>query len=66
MTTASAPSVRPDTASLKVVAPGYQNLRMDETHEWSWHLPRLASAAERTGCPARRDDPRDAAPHPLP
>ncbi|MFE7387397.1 YcaO-like family protein [Streptomyces sp. NPDC057582] len=51
---------------VKVVAPGYQNLRMDETHQWSWHLPRLASAAERTGCPARLDDPQDAAPHPLP
>ncbi|MFF5365606.1 YcaO-like family protein [Streptomyces sp. NPDC013187] len=51
---------------VKVLAPGYQNLRMDETHAWSWHLPRLASAAERTGCPARLDDPREAAPHPLP
>ncbi|MFJ5712140.1 hypothetical protein [Streptomyces sp. NPDC093105] len=51
---------------MKVLAPGYQNLRMDETHRWSWHLPRLASAPDRTGCPARLDDPRDAAPHPLP
>ncbi|MFD4938008.1 YcaO-like family protein [Streptomyces virginiae] len=51
---------------VKVVAPGYQNLRMDETHLWSWHLPRLASAPERTGCPAGLDDPRTAAPHPLP
>ncbi|MFF7309683.1 YcaO-like family protein [Streptomyces sp. NPDC008137] len=51
---------------VKVLAPGYQNLRMDETHRWSRHLPRLASAVERTGCPARLDDPRDAAPHPLP
>ncbi|MFB7931418.1 YcaO-like family protein [Streptomyces sp. NPDC056039] len=51
---------------VKVLAPGYQNLRMDETHGWSRHLPRLASAAERTGCPARLDDPREAAPHPLP
>lgn len=51
---------------VKVLAPGYQNLRMDETHRWSWHLPRLASAPERTGCPARLDDPLAAAPHPLP
>ncbi|MFD4374091.1 YcaO-like family protein [Streptomyces sp. NPDC058486] len=51
---------------MKVLAPGYQNLRMDETHRWSWHLPRLASAPERTGCPARLDDPLAAAPHPLP
>ncbi|MER5830901.1 YcaO-like family protein [Streptomyces sp. NPDC002130] len=51
---------------VKVLAPGYQNLRMDETHAWSWHLPRLASAVQRTGCPARLDDPREAAPHPLP
>jgi ribosomal protein S12 methylthiotransferase accessory factor len=51
---------------VKVLAPGYQNLRMDETQDWSWHRPRLASAVERTGCAARVDDPRDAAPHPLP
>ncbi|WP_329391933.1 YcaO-like family protein (plasmid) [Streptomyces sp. NBC_01351] len=65
------PRLPPAVASMgwhvvKVVAPGYQNLRMDETHLWSWHLPRLASAAERTGCPARLDDPREAAAHPLP
>ncbi|GAB3181683.1 YcaO-like family protein [Streptomyces incanus] len=52
--------------AVKVLAPGYQNLRMDETHHWSWHLSRLASAPERTGCQARLDDPRLAAPHPLP
>ncbi|WP_151775738.1 YcaO-like family protein [Streptomyces abyssomicinicus] len=52
--------------AVKVLAPGYQNLRMDETHRWSWHLPRLASAPGRTGCPARLDDPLHAAPHPLP
>ena len=52
--------------AVKVLAPGYQNLRMDETHRWSWHLPRLASAPERTGCAARLDDPRNSAPHPLP
>ncbi|MER6559480.1 YcaO-like family protein [Streptomyces sp. NPDC001027] len=51
---------------VKVLAPGYQSLRMDETHLWSWHLPRLASAPERTGCAAGLDDPREAAPHPLP
>ncbi|AVV41578.1 YcaO-like family protein [Streptomyces sp. ID05-04B] len=51
---------------VKVLAPGYQSLRMDETHRWSWHLPRLASAPERTGCAAGLDDPREAAPHPLP
>ncbi|MFJ4873974.1 YcaO-like family protein [Streptomyces sp. NPDC088745] len=51
---------------VKVLAPGYQNLRMDETQDWSWHRPRLASAVARTGCAARVDDPRDTAPHPLP
>ncbi|MEH0513005.1 YcaO-like family protein [Streptomyces sp. B21-106] len=51
---------------VKVLAPGYQGLRMDETHLWSWHLPRLESAPERTGCAAGLDDPCEAAPHPLP
>ncbi|GGN43395.1 hypothetical protein GCM10012285_24780 [Streptomyces kronopolitis] len=65
------PRLPPVVASMgwhvvKVVAPGYQSLRMDESHLWSWHLPRLASAVERTGCPARLNDPRAAAPHPLP
>ncbi|MFF3940613.1 YcaO-like family protein [Streptomyces phaeofaciens] len=52
--------------AVKVIPAGYQPLRMDETHDWTWHLPRLASAPERTGCPARLDDHRAAAPHPLP
>ncbi|NEC28745.1 YcaO-like family protein, partial [Streptomyces sp. SID8111] len=52
--------------AVKVVPAGYQHLRMDETHEWSWNRSRLASAPERTGCPARLTDHRAAAPHPLP
>ncbi|MFC5952964.1 YcaO-like family protein [Streptomyces pratens] len=51
---------------VKVLAPGYQSLRMDESHQWSWHMPRLASASRRTGCHARLDNPLDSAPHPLP
>ncbi|CAL9481232.1 YcaO-like family protein [Streptomyces sp. enrichment culture] len=62
----------PDTVAamgwhaVKVVPAGYQHLRMDETHAWSWNRSRLASAPERTGCPARLTDHRAAAPHPLP
>ncbi|MET9829086.1 YcaO-like family protein [Streptomyces sp. NPDC006385] len=52
--------------AVKVVPAGYQHLRMDETHDWTWHLPRLTTAPERTGCPARLTDHRSAAPHPLP
>ncbi|MET9610521.1 YcaO-like family protein [Streptomyces sp. NPDC006512] len=52
--------------AVKVVPAGYQHLRMDETHRWSWNRPRLDSAPERTGCPARLDDHTAAAPHPLP
>ncbi|MEU2288645.1 YcaO-like family protein [Streptomyces sp. NPDC013178] len=52
--------------AVKVVPAGYQHLRMDETHDWTWHVPRVTSAPERTGCPARLADHRSAAPHPLP
>ncbi|MFH0516414.1 YcaO-like family protein [Streptomyces sp. M41] len=52
--------------AVKVVPAGYQHLRMDENHDWTWHLPRLTTAPQRTGCPARLTDHRSAAPHPLP
>ncbi|MFG3152463.1 YcaO-like family protein [Streptomyces sp. NPDC048219] len=52
--------------AVKAVPAGYQNLRMDETHRWSWNRSRLDSAPRRTGCPARLTDHRAAAPHPLP
>lgn len=52
-------------AVVKVVPVGYQALRMDETRAWSWNLPRLASAVERTGRQAADDDGR-IRPHPLP
>ncbi|MFJ6579180.1 YcaO-like family protein [Streptomyces sp. NPDC091368] len=65
------PRLPPAVASMgwhvvKVLAPGYQNLRMDETHLWSLNLARMASAVARTACPARLNDPREAPPHPLP
>ncbi|MBC9718874.1 YcaO-like family protein [Streptomyces sp. TRM66268-LWL] len=52
--------------AVKVIPAGYQNLRMDERHQWSWHPQRMHTAPQRTGCPARLDDHRDAPPHPLP
>lgn len=52
--------------ALKVVPVGYQQLRMDERHTWSWNRARLVSAVERTGLAARRTADDDAPPHPLP
>jgi ribosomal protein S12 methylthiotransferase accessory factor len=57
-------------AAVKVIPVGYQHLRIDERMPHSWNVPRLASATERTGVPARApwpsatDEPHR--PHPLP
>ena len=57
-------------AAVKVIPVGYQHLRIDERMPHSWNAPRLASAPERTGMPARAAWPRAAGephrPHPLP
>ena len=56
-------------AAVKVIPVGYQHLRIDERMPHSWNAPRLASAPERTGVPARAVWPRAAGehrPHPLP
>jgi ribosomal protein S12 methylthiotransferase accessory factor len=54
-------------AVVKVIAVGYQPLRMNETHDFTWVRPRLATAAERTGCPSplTGDAWTEAGPHPL-
>jgi ribosomal protein S12 methylthiotransferase accessory factor len=52
--------------AVKVLPVGYQHLRMDERHRWSWNAPRLESAARRTGCEARYHGGSAARPHPLP
>lgn len=53
-------------STVKVLPVGYQHLRMDERHHWSWNRPRLQSAAARTGCRARFDAGAQERPHPLP
>ena len=57
-------------AAVKVIPVGYQHLRIDERMPHSWNVPRLASATERTGVPARAPWPRATdephRPHPLP
>ena len=50
----------------KVIPVGYQHLRMDERPGWSWNRPRLESAPERTGLPARYAGASPERPHPLP
>ncbi|MFI5758066.1 YcaO-like family protein [Streptomyces sp. NPDC051569] len=52
--------------AVKVIPAGYQHLRMDESHGWSWNAPRLESAVARTGCEARYPGRSAARPHPLP
>jgi ribosomal protein S12 methylthiotransferase accessory factor len=57
-------------AAVKVIPVGYQHLRIDERMPHSWNVPRLASATDRTGVPARAPWPRATdephRPHPLP
>jgi ribosomal protein S12 methylthiotransferase accessory factor len=52
---------------VKVVALGYQPLRMDERHPFTWVPDRLNTAQERTGCPSAVGDAsrETAGPHPL-
>ncbi|WP_257232579.1 YcaO-like family protein [Streptomyces sp. Rer75] len=52
--------------AVKVIPAGYQGLRMDERHVWTWNLRRVDSAPQRTGCAAGNNDHRAAGPHPLP
>lgn len=52
--------------AVKVLPVGYQHLRMDERHRWSWNAPRLESAPRRTGCEARYPGGSARRPHPLP
>jgi ribosomal protein S12 methylthiotransferase accessory factor len=52
---------------VKVVADGYQPLRMDERHSFTWVPDRLATATARTGYPSTVNgcDWEAAGPHPL-
>ena len=50
----------------KILPVGYQHLRMDETHRWSWNRPRLSTAADRGRCEARYPGCSVDRPHPLP
>ncbi|MFU8872165.1 YcaO-like family protein [Micromonospora sp. SL4-19] len=52
--------------AVKVLPVGYQHLRMNERHRWSWNRPRLASAVGRTGHSAQYPGPCPDRPHPLP
>ncbi|MFC7981291.1 YcaO-like family protein [Streptomyces sp. NPDC057336] len=53
-------------AAVKVVPVGYQQLRMAESHGFSWNTERLRTAEARTGLAAAPGRPAPSRPHPLP